>query len=148
LIGKCEICGAETNLQTHHISYDPEITIRVCVKCHNQLHPHHGVGKANWAKLTKEQLENFRRMWEEGERSVKKFMEAFGISAMTVYNYKKKLGLKGKLKYEGLEETKIIKVSLETYEWLREHGNVTNSFDSVIKKLIKFYEEKSKEAEE
>jgi len=46
-----------------------------------------------------------------------------------------------------MRETKIIRVSKETYEWLREHGNVTNSFDSVIKKLIKFYEEKSKEAE-
>jgi len=39
-----------------------------------------------------------------------------------------------------MKETKIIRVSLETYEWLRRHGNITNSFDSVIKRLIEFYE--------
>jgi len=43
-----------------------------------------------------------------------------------------------------MKETKIIRVSKETYEWLDAHGKVTNSFDSVIRRLIEFYE-KNKE---
>jgi len=41
---QCAICGAEAT-QTHHLSYDPEISIHVCVPCHIKLHKH-GVGRA------------------------------------------------------------------------------------------------------
>ena len=44
-----------------------------------------------------------------------------------------------------MKETKVIRVSKETYDWLNTHGKVTNSFDTVIRKLIEFYE-KHKEA--
>ena len=37
-------------------------------------------------------------------------------------------------------KSKRIRVSLETYEWLRNHGKMTESFDDVIKRLIVFYE--------
>jgi len=47
-----------------------------------------------------------------------------------------------------MKETKIIRVSKETYDWLDTHGKVTNSFDAVIKKLIRFYEKHSKEGNE
>jgi len=46
-----------------------------------------------------------------------------------------------------MKETKVIRVSKETYDWLNSHGKVTNSFDAVIRKLIEFYE-KHKEAKE
>jgi len=39
-----------------------------------------------------------------------------------------------------LRKTKLIRVSLETYEWLKNHGRITDSFDDVIKRLIEFYE--------
>jgi len=39
-----------------------------------------------------------------------------------------------------VKETKLIRVSLETYEWLKNHGRLTESFDDVIKRLIAFYE--------
>ena len=39
-----------------------------------------------------------------------------------------------------VKETKQIRVSIETYEWLKNHGKLTESFDDVIKRLIAFYE--------
>jgi len=36
----CEICGATEKLQTHHDSYDPEITRVLCVFCHTKIHQH------------------------------------------------------------------------------------------------------------
>lgn len=34
----CEICGEVKQLQTHHISYDPEITKDICASCHGIWH--------------------------------------------------------------------------------------------------------------
>ena len=41
----CSICHLREATQKHHISYDPEIVIHVCVDCHGLLH-NHGVGRA------------------------------------------------------------------------------------------------------
>jgi len=38
---ECEICGKkkpEEDLIRHHITYDPEFTIRVCEDCHHKCH--------------------------------------------------------------------------------------------------------------
>jgi hypothetical protein len=35
----------------------------------------------------------------------------------------------------------LIRVSEKTYGWLDSHGKVTDTFDDVIQRLIKFYEE-------
>jgi hypothetical protein len=40
---KCSICKTNEASQKHHLSYQPEISIDVCVPCHKQLH-NHGVG--------------------------------------------------------------------------------------------------------
>lgn len=37
--GKCELCPAVVEkLEAHHISYSPEITIKVCHNCHHKIH--------------------------------------------------------------------------------------------------------------
>lgn len=42
---ECSKCRATKKLQYHHISYDPEITIPLCVDCHIDTHNYdHGVG--------------------------------------------------------------------------------------------------------
>lgn len=41
--------------------------------------------------------------------------------------------------------SKLIRVSEKTYEWLNQHGKVTNTFDEVIQRLIRFYEERGGE---
>jgi hypothetical protein len=42
----CAVCKFEPATQRHHLSYDPEILIDVCVPCHLQIHAHqHGVGR-------------------------------------------------------------------------------------------------------
>lgn len=48
--GKCELCPAVVEkLEAHHISYKPEITIKVCHLCHHKIH--------FWPqRLTKEEL--------------------------------------------------------------------------------------------
>lgn len=39
----CPICKKQPATQIHHLNYEPEITIEVCVPCHIELHKH-GVG--------------------------------------------------------------------------------------------------------
>ena len=36
--------------------------------------------------------------------------------------------------------TKQIRVSLKTYGWLKNHGQITDTFDGMIRKLIDVYE--------
>ena len=37
--GKCELCPALVEkLEAHHISYSPEITIKLCHNCHHRVH--------------------------------------------------------------------------------------------------------------
>jgi len=35
--GKCFICKEEKKLLTHHISYFPEKTIKICYSCHGKI---------------------------------------------------------------------------------------------------------------
>ena len=44
----CAVCKTEEAMQQHHLSYEPELKIDVCVKCHVTLHGHGvGVGAGN-----------------------------------------------------------------------------------------------------
>ena len=43
----CEFCGVITQLQRHHISYEPEITKDICPKCHGMWHRDN---TPNWGK--------------------------------------------------------------------------------------------------
>ncbi len=43
----CENCKTKTYLQTHHISYSPEITQELCPQCHGQWHAEN---TPNWGK--------------------------------------------------------------------------------------------------
>ena len=37
--GKCELCPAVVEkLEAHHLSYNPEITIKLCHRCHHKCH--------------------------------------------------------------------------------------------------------------
>lgn len=35
---RCVFCGREHFLQTHHISYQPEVVVRTCKWCHQAIH--------------------------------------------------------------------------------------------------------------
>ena len=43
----CSICGSESHVRIHHLSYSPEITTPSCASCHLLMH--------NLARKTKEQ---------------------------------------------------------------------------------------------
>lgn len=40
----CQLCGATTQLQEHHTSYNPPEKITICRPCHQKQHNGHGVG--------------------------------------------------------------------------------------------------------
>jgi len=46
---ECRICGVSSDLQEHHISYEPEVTTALCVECHREVHGH-GVGMSSREK--------------------------------------------------------------------------------------------------
>ena len=55
-------------LQEHHISYDPEVTIRLCVSCHGKEHGHGvGLGVGEWFCLNTEVKGQFIELWESGQ---------------------------------------------------------------------------------
>lgn len=35
---ECKRCGKREDLQEHHVSYEPEITIMLCRECHGEKH--------------------------------------------------------------------------------------------------------------
>ena len=37
-MGNCSICKTDKKLITHHLSYEPEIIITMCWKCHTAMH--------------------------------------------------------------------------------------------------------------
>ena len=41
---KCAVCKEREAEQEHHLSYDPEFKIDICIPCHLKLHEH-GVGR-------------------------------------------------------------------------------------------------------
>jgi len=146
LIKRCEICNAEKDLQIHHISYDPEITIVVCIKCHSKLHPTHGVGrpigKGKSGHNLRSQLQKFKELYERGA-SLYEIQKELKISHVTAYKYKRILGLKKPLKHKNGEGYALIRVRIQTFEELEKikvkEGHT--SFDSVIKSLLRNHRE-------
>lgn len=49
---ECASCGSTENLQLHHLSYNPEVKVLLCVECHKKVHKH-GVGKGKKRKQEK-----------------------------------------------------------------------------------------------
>ncbi len=58
---KCVVCKTNEATQEHHISYDPELTIDICVPCHDSTHKGHGVGRGRGQKkqLSKRDIFDF-----------------------------------------------------------------------------------------
>ena len=50
----CAICKTREAVQKHHICYDPEITIDVCLECHKLIH-NHGVGRGRGSPPLREE---------------------------------------------------------------------------------------------
>ena len=94
---KCEICGATENVQTHHISYEPEILQSLCVACHRNIHGH-GVGSVGFTGTGVNLLENARDeivMLCEAGASNTEIGNAIGVNAQTGSRWKGILGFGG-----------------------------------------------------
>lgn len=39
---ECEVCGPVDEAITHHVSYEPEVTVKVCWSCHYRIHNDEG----------------------------------------------------------------------------------------------------------
>jgi hypothetical protein len=74
----CDLCGGASNVtkkfEGHHLSYDPEIVVSLCVKCHDLLHSLAKLSQPsretalNWVKVYshqwKERAKYAGTMWE------------------------------------------------------------------------------------
>jgi len=122
---KCVDCGSTENLQEHHISYEPEKTVMLCVNCHKKRHNNnHGVGlaKGQYPRETEEKdivfgklpnvKEEFKKFWREG-KTYEELKERFDVSFATINNWRKKLGLKTRLGKKKEEKKDIITVTIE-----------------------------------
>ena len=57
----CVICKKNEATQSHHIRYEPEITIEVCVPCHKRLHNYEvgvGLGRGSLPRSSRRELED------------------------------------------------------------------------------------------
>lgn len=90
----CSKCHSTERLQLHHISYDPEIIIWLCIDCHLAAHKNkHGVGIYDgWKGYSKEDIKLFAKLWKKG----KTYAEIHGILGATwntLSKWRKKLEL-------------------------------------------------------
>lgn len=58
-------CGPTENLQTHHISYDPEITEEITKEKHIKIHGH-GTGSAKGTVFTSKTILGRRKVIKQG----------------------------------------------------------------------------------
>lgn len=87
----CQICDTTEKLQTHHDSYEPEITRTLCAPCHQEQHIGHGVGLGvGWSSKFLENKDEFSRLWDN-EFTYNELMNWFDISCVTVYNWANRL---------------------------------------------------------
>jgi hypothetical protein len=90
----CRHCGATENLQSHHISYEPEIIQTLCVKCHLAVHENkHGVGKSSSSLLYKKLIDEWIKLRKEKNMNRMRATMILGISYMTGYLWDKRLGI-------------------------------------------------------
>jgi len=84
-MSECASCGSEENLQEHHLSYGPEVTVRICKDCHNKVHGHGtGVGQ----DLDKERLIDLLSYDELDTGEMSSVLEC---SKATVRKYRRRL---------------------------------------------------------
>ena len=79
---KCAVCGGKAT-QIHHLGYDPEIAIHLCVPCHVKVHEH-GVGRGKG-----EQLKPIAPKHEERELILPMFTTKKEIDGTTYITSKK-----------------------------------------------------------
>jgi len=101
----CLHCGSTKNIQEHHISYNPEIKIPLCVKCHNEEHPTHGVGPPKGSSFIDD--DEFIKLWEEGLTD-DELQEKLSVCSLTVYRHRKGLGLPRNMPQTGEGILKIL----------------------------------------
>lgn len=59
----CAICNENDATQKHHIRYEPEITIDVCVPCHKRLHNYEvgvGAGRRSLPRSSQRELDDIK----------------------------------------------------------------------------------------
>ena len=112
---KCAVCGSTENLQKHHVSYNPEMIINLCIDCHQKRHPHHGVGTSSFENKLEGNKEDFKKLWKK-EVPYKELTNIFNVSIMTIYNWSRKLNLPSRAEDDNRQQnrTKSSKIKLPT----------------------------------
>ena len=141
--GKCSICGDTVNLQTHHLSYRPEVFVILCRGCHGDVH---GNPTGFVQKKTKYGYEDFRAEQENFEL-IEKYVTIFikGNKILRQMFMKHELTMKilygfGPIfeKKEVLEETWEDMASVMTFfaeHFIKRGENQRPSFAHMVKEL-------------
>ncbi len=62
----CAVCKQVEATQKHHVAYEPELLIDVCVQCHKTIH-NHGVGNGSEYYHP---IEEARKLWYDNKDKV------------------------------------------------------------------------------
>ena len=86
----CSICGSDKNLIYHHLSYEPEIVVIVCRKCHQAMHrlaeidKKHQIVIVDWVKQYGDLWKNGRGYYKSGS-----YYSGLKIEQVRENNFKK-----------------------------------------------------------
>ena len=67
----CSICDNDKNLITHHLSYEPEITVIVCHRCHTTMHQLSRMAQ-NQRNIINDWVNQYGNLWESGNEKYRK----------------------------------------------------------------------------
>ena len=152
----CEICGAEKELQIHHLSYKPEVTQILCWACHQEQHAGHGVGlPIGWGPKVNENRGKFSDLWDAG-LTYNELMQEFNISYATVWNWVNILNKPKRLiRYEGTKKspqrytiTITVRITLDIHERIDNLRGKDETYNTVIARGISALEAKLRTSEE
>ena len=135
----CDICGAEDNLQVHHISYEPEVTQNLCVSCHQKQRPYHGVGKSNNSPLFDKLKEKFIQLSEGGRKTRNTVTKTLGISYMTAYLWDKKLGIERTIiPIAPMERKNPVQITItqEQYQWMQQQPRGAFNLSKKVRNML------------
>ena len=115
----CVNCQSEKKIQEHHISYEPEMTISLCVECHKKVHGS-GVGKSNYSQdrgySTKEK--KIAAILNKSFLTQKEVAKFFGCSRGTLNRWSEKYLKNGNPNDEQHDFAENLKLEMEDYKLL------------------------------
>lgn len=62
--GRCVVCEEVGTCVDHHVSYNPEVTVAVCRRCHFRIHNKDGFREDLNPEGSEDRRQKYREKWE------------------------------------------------------------------------------------